>query len=266
MDDRVGHRPGDSFSVPGLDREALYLSRLSARSALYSDLSLLLEDLEEPLPDQAYREIVIRENKLFRASTAARRKLWKELRSRYLLDVKNLLFAAFWNEWKRCGSEPEKAMTTYVLFALNDRLVADLGTEWLFPHLSKAPSEIRVEDVRHVIEDSAKAHPEVAKWSEDTLSRIARHYMASIRDFGLARGKVRKVTVRQALYGAPVRLLIRALRLTGTRELDLLQARIFRLLALEGPEIIHALSELNQRGELRFRMQADVVELDLEAA
>ena len=48
--------------------------------------------------------------------------------------------------------------------------------------------------------------------------------------------------------------------------MDQVKARIFRLIGLDGPEVIESLSELNRRGDLRFRIQADVVELDLEAA
>jgi hypothetical protein len=38
---------------------------------------------------------------------------------------------------------------------------------------------------------------------------------------------------------------------------------VFRLLALETTEVIDALGELNRQGELHFRMQSDVVELEV---
>jgi len=79
----------------------------------------------------------------------------------------------------------------------------------------------------------------------------------------LAKGITRKTTVRPALYGSPVRLLVRALRLTGMAPLDLVHAQAFRLLGLDGTEVIIALGELNRTGALRFRMQGDVVELDV---
>jgi len=41
---------------------------------------------------------------------------------------------------------------------------------------------------------------------------------------------------------------------------------VFRLLALDGTEVIDALGELNRQGELRFRMQADVIELEIGGA
>jgi hypothetical protein len=93
---------------------------------------------------------------------------------------------------------------------------------------------------------------------------VAQKYLASIRDFGIARGHAKKVTIFPVLYGAPVRLLIRALQLVGVQPLELLQAPVFRLLALDEREIIDALGQLNRLGELRFRMQGDVIELNVD--
>ena len=118
-------------------------------------------------------------------------------------------------------------------------------------------------DVLGFITASAAAHPEVRAWSDNTATAIARKYSASIRDFGLARGTVRKTTVRPALYGAPTRLLIRALRLVDTQDFDIVRAPIFKLIGLDGAEVIDALGELNRQGALRFRMQGDIVELEL---
>lgn len=253
--------------VPGLDLRALYSSRLSARSALFTDLQLLLDDRPEALRSDDYRKLVIEENCLNRSSSSARRKLWEELRKRYLLDFDSPLFSAFWQEWHRCKSESELGLTAYILLALNDRLVADLGFNWLYHHLRRAPADLRVDDVRSFIKRAAETdHPEVLGWTEDTRRHVAQHYMASIRDFGLARGKVRKTSIRPALYGAPVRLLIRALRLARTPDLEIVTAPVFRLLALEGTDVIDALGELNRQGELRFRMQADVIELEIGGA
>jgi hypothetical protein len=45
--------------------------------------------------------------------------------------------------------------------------------------------------------------------------------------------------------------------------LEIVRSRAFRLLALDESEVIDALGELNRLGALRFRMQSDVVELDV---
>jgi hypothetical protein len=252
--------------APGLDPDAPYFSRLSARSALYTELRLLLEAQDSALRSTEYRRGVIEDNCLARASVSARRKLWEELHARYRLDVDDPLFSSFWTEWQRSDVEAERGLTVYVLFALNDRLVADLGTKWLFPLLRRAPADIRTDDVRAFIGRSAEKHPEVSNWSDQTTRAVAQKYCASIRDFGLATGAVNKRTVRPALYGAPVRLLAAALRLAGTPLMDLVRAPAFRLLGIDMPEVIDALGELNRQGALRFRMQGDVVEIDFAEA
>lgn len=265
MNQKAIRNAGDQrLKIPGIKSESKYTARLSTRSALYSDMRLLLEGISGPLPGHAFRRLVIEENRLARSSTSARTKLWKELKGRFILDCDHPLFHSFFIEWTRSRSEQEFALTAYVLFALNDRLVADLGQRWLFSHLKKAPAQIFVNDVESFISHSQKSHPEIEGWSETTKKRISQHYMASIRDFGLAQGKIKKVTQRPALYGAPVRLLIRALRIAGVKPIDLIRANIFRLVGLDGHQVIDALGELNRRGALHFRIQADIIELDVD--
>lgn len=249
--------------APGLDPAAPYFSRLSARSALYGELHQLLDADAGRLPSGGYRAVVLEENVLGRSSSAARGKLWQELKGRYRLDGDDPLFAAFWSEWRRSASDSERGLTAYVLLALNDRFVADIGIEWLFPLLRRAPSEVRVTDILAFISRAESAHPEVRSWSEKTRLAVAQKYAASIRDFGLAKGTSRKSTIRPALYASPVRLLVRALRLAGIGPLEIARSRVFRLLALDESEVIDALGELNRLGALRFRMQGDVVELDV---
>jgi BrxA len=249
--------------APGLDAGAPYFSRLSARSALYTELHHLLDASLDRLSSVQYRALVLDENVLGRSSYAARGKLWKELKARYRLDGDDPIFAAFWSEWRRSASDSERGLTAYVLLALNDRFVADIGVEWLFPLLRRAPAELRVADILAFISRAESAHPEVRAWSEKTRLAVAQKYAASIRDFGLARGTFRKSTIRPALYASPVRLLVRALGLAGIGPLAIVRSRVFRLLALDESEVIDALGELNRLEALRFRMQGDVVELDI---
>jgi hypothetical protein len=113
--------------------------------------------------------------------------------------------------------------------------------------------------------DRLAAAPTVRRREPYGLERDPYSQKLFVRRFGLAQGKVKKQTVRPALYAAPARLLIRALRLAGVRELDLVQAPIFRLIGLDGLEGIDALSDLHRREDLRFKLQADIVEIGLEA-
>jgi hypothetical protein len=199
------------IAVAGLDPRAPYASRLSSRSALYAELHQLLDAEDHALTSAEYRRRVVDENRLAKPSTAARAKLWKELKARYRLDAQDPLFAAFWSEWQRCASESERSLTAYVFFALNDRLVTDLGTEWLYPLLRRAPAEVRLADVSRSSSERTARIPEARAWSDETRLAVAQKYTASIRDFGLAHGTIRKTSIRPALYGSPTRLLVQAL-------------------------------------------------------
>lgn len=260
--DRVAKADGRRLIV-ALDPKAPYFSRLSGQSALYTDFRILMNAVSTPLKSNEFKGLVLEKNVLSKQSSSSCRKAWKELKPRYLLDCEHPLFMAFWAEWIRCESEAERSQSAYCLLALNDKLVVDLGTELLFPLLRRAPKPLRPEDVLAFINGTKISHREITSWTEKTRWNIAKHYTASIRDFGLAKGKVNKATVRPALYGSPVRFLIRALRIAGWKELEIVQASIFRLISLDGTEVISALSELNRQDALRFRMQGDVVELEI---
>jgi hypothetical protein len=95
-------------AIAGLDPDGLCLARLSARSALYTDLQVLLQARTELLPASDYWRAVVDENALSRGSVAARRKVFKELKGRCVLDGHPLCdreadSATNWREPGGCG-------------------------------------------------------------------------------------------------------------------------------------------------------------------
>lgn len=249
-------------AIAGLNQDSPCLARLSSRSALYTDLRVLLKARPGRSSLAEYRQAVVDDNALARGSEAARIKIFQELKGRYLLNPEIPLYSAFYEQWRRCHSEQERALTVYVMLALNDKTVMVASQGWLFPQVRRAPCELRTNDLESFLRHLGKnEYPEIADWSPITLTRVAQHYLASIRDFGLATGTTKKQAVRPALYGSPVRLLLAALRLQRVAPLAVVRHEAFKLLGIAPAEVIDALSQLNREEELRFRMQADVVEL-----
>lgn len=203
-------------------------------------------------------------NLLARATTSARTKLYTELKGRYLLDPENPLFSVFLNEWVKVTNSEEKNLLVFTLLALNDRTVMLTSCEWLFPHLRKADSELRITDLEVFFASLGKSsHPEIAKWTESTSKRVAQHYLATVRDCGLALGSINKRAHRPALYAAPVRLLLRALQISKLSPPEMISHECFKILGIAPGEVVDALSELNRQGAIKFRQQADVIELTL---
>lgn len=250
--------------VPALqDYHSRLLARISSRSALATDFAMLMERVPE-FRAESFRASVVDENLLARGSASAREKIFRELKGRYLLDLNAPLFAAFLDEWRAHPDSHERQLLAYTLFALNDRTVYVTSRDWLFPRLRQASSELRIGDLMVFFQSiGRKGHPEVATWTPITLTRVAQHYLASVRDFGLATGGIRKVAVRPSLRAAPFRLILRALTLAGVPSAQVIQHEAFQILGVAPAEVIDALAELNRHGALRFRMQADVIELSL---
>jgi len=252
---------GNANLVPGMVAAGRLLARLSSRSALASDFQLLMG--RAPGTSRGdYRQAVLEENCLARSSTSARTKLYGELKGRYLLDDQHPLFAAFLAEWRLLEDDQDRMQLVYVLFALNDRTVAVTSCEWLFPHLRRSASELRVGDLESFYRSLGKqGHPEVSEWTVKTLTRVAQHYLASVRDFGFATGGTKKIAVRPSPRPASIRLILRALRLAGVSQFGIISHGFFQILGISPGEVVDALSVLNRQGSLRFRMQADVIEL-----
>lgn len=249
--------------VPALDAAGRLLARISSRSALATDFAMLMERVPDYCAS-SFRTAVIDDNTLARTSASARAKLFQELKGRYLLDLDSPLFAAFLDEWLAHQDNHDRQLLAYIFFALNDRTVFLTSRDWLFPHLRQASSEMRIGDLIVFFQRLGKTdYPEVAAWTPITLTRVAQHYLASVRDFGLATGGTRKVAVRPSLQPGPVRLLLRALMFSGIPTPQIIRHDAFKILGIAPGEVVDILSELNRHGALRFRIQADVIELYL---
>ena len=255
--------PFTTGAIPALDESGRLLARISSRSALATDFNVLMERVPEYRAD-SFRSAIVDDSVLARTSASARAKLYKEIKGRYILDLQSPLFAAFLNEWRAHPDSHDRQLLAYVLFALNDRTVFVTSREWLFPHLRQASSELRVGDLMVFFQKIGKRdHPEVADWTPTTITRVAQHYLASVRDFGLATGGTRKIAVRPSLRAAPIRLLLRALLLSGVAATEIVRHDAFQILGIPPREVVDTLSELNRHSTVRFRMQADVIELSL---
>jgi hypothetical protein len=255
--------PLNASTVPGLEGRGRFLTRLSSRSALFTDFRILLDQTVNRTRQGFYQSVVC-DNILSRKTKSSSIKIFNELKYRYTLNEESPIFSVFLREWDLANSDDSRSLLGYVLLALNDLTVMRTSCEWLFQYLRKPGSELRVVDLDAYFKKLMIGnHSEISCWSQETRLRVERHYLASIRDFGLATGSNKKFSVKPALYSAPVRLLIQALLLSGADSSAIIRHEAFKILGIAPNEVIDTLYELHRQGSLHFRMQADIVELSL---
>lgn len=248
-----------SQHLPALSSDSRCLARISTRSALFADLNQLLSATQD---SGYFKQLIIEDNVCLRRTSSARRKLYQELKGRYLLNLTIPAFAAFLNEWQRSENEADRRLLAYVLFCLNDKTVYAISKDWLFSLIRKPAAPMQITELTDFLNRLAKSTaPEIGNWSATTLERVVQHYLASVRDFGFAEGKQKKTSVRPSVGAPPTRLLVELLRLNGVVDKSIIAHPAFRMFGIAENEVYDHLKTLHQQGGLHFKMQGDIIEL-----
>jgi hypothetical protein len=237
------------------------LPRLSGAASMRHELEALLGAAPPDARPAVYRELVLDQNVTGKASASARLWVWKRVKLRYVLDPSVPAFRAFQACLQESPGTEQRGLLCFVMLARTDRLFRDVTLECVSPLLGQEGYVVAPAAIHEAIERRGAASG--ASWSATTLDRTAKHLMTSLKDFGVL---VRSATKRIARLrpGPQVALFCaRLARLEGLTDRQLLEARWFQLLGLEREQVADLLYSAARAGALLFRMQADVVELDL---
>lgn len=149
----------------------------------------------------------------------------------------------------------------YVHFARRDRLTFDFVTDKLWSMWNGGVRDVRRDDVIEFLVERADGH--LGKWRESTRTKLAGNILSALRDFGLLTGVQRKTLQRPVVAPEVVLHLCRLLDAEGLRGRALLEAPDWRLLLWNVQDTSHALSQLAQRGQIRFERSGRTVILEL---
>ncbi|MEW6745479.1 MAG: BrxA family protein [Planctomycetota bacterium] len=239
-------------------------ARLAASGAMLPQLYAVSEALPAGPDAKTLRRLIVDDNLLARPSHAARVKLHEKLQQRYFPpgrpDHWRLLVSAL----RRTTLDDQRALVACVALNWNDLLFRSLNTTWLFSQLHHAGLSLKVEDVLEAIRKLAETYPVIRHWRQSTRRSVAQHYLGALRDFGFARGKVKKYLTRPHIGPEALLFACELLVAEGIPAPAIVRHPIFQALGLTLDETVKALGDLDRRGLLRFRVQGGVVHLRLE--
>lgn len=237
------------------------LPRLSGAGSLRSELEALLGAAPPDATPATFRELILEANVTRKGSASARLWVWKRIKLRYVLDPTVPEYRTFAAAMHETAGPDERGLLCMLMFARTDRLLREIALDCVSPHLTADGAAIEAASIDAAIRARAEAND--LSWSANTFDRTHKHLLSALKDFGVLRGSGAKRTVRPrpgpavALFGA------RLARLEGLTERRTLDARWFRLLGLHGERVVELFYAAHRAGVLKFRMQADVVELTL---
>lgn len=241
--------------------EQPYTARLAGAGSLRRELESLLEAASPDAPPDILRNLVIHSNVTGKSSAAAMLWVWKRLKLRYVLDPSICEYRVFVKAMQGVDSPAERGLLCFLMFARTDRLFREVTLQCVSPFLPQADTTIDPSTAEAAIH--ARAKSEGLNWSANTLDRARSHLLAALKDFGVLRGSLTKrivppqpghqVTVFAAHLG----------RLEGLTDRQLLDSEWFSLLGLSPERTVDLLYAAARAGALGFRMQADIVEVEL---
>lgn len=170
--------------------ERIYTSKIIKAGALLADTKTLLIHWNEKLSTEENLKRFQEENIFGKTSRSRIEDMLRIFRQRYLhdLSVINALTTLVKNQ---CPSDALHRIF-YFHSAQADPLLHDTVTNILYPLHEQGRIEISVEDIQRVASQWVSEGKTAGAWSEPTTLRICRGLAATLRDFGILQGKVKK--------------------------------------------------------------------------
>lgn len=241
-----------------------YASKIIKAGALLPDTKILLSNWNE---EQSAAENLARfreENMFGKTSRSRVEDILAIFRQRYLSDEAITQALIMLME-----KEIDSASLNRILYfhaARSDELLHDAVTDFLYP-IAQAGSTgtLTPNDVRAWIERQIKQGNMVRQWSETTITRCTRELLASLRDFGILEGNVKKRIASQYFpieAFAYIAFFLKQYQPSGSRLVYDPEWRLF----LIGPESVERLFiEAQQYKLLEYYAAGSIVKIDFPA-
>lgn len=166
-------------------------SSIAHHGAYIWETKRVLETYIETESYDAVEDAVLEENLLRKSSESYRRGILREITRRYDIDEDGYTETPLVRVFKRPIGESVQEWILYYEFS-QEPVVTLLTTEFLYPSFHGGALTLRKDDVVEFINESEDDFPVISSWSENTRLRVAEHYLAAIKNFGLLEGSKEK--------------------------------------------------------------------------
>ena len=243
--------------------DPIYSSRIIKASALLADTKVLLAewDLQQSVADNLDR--ARRENIFGKASRKRVEDILQIFRQRYFddADVGSGLVTLARDGAPAGWLDP----LLYFFAAQNDRTLRDMVVEVIYSRQAAGYTDLPVEVVIRALRQWVAESKTTTQWGEETITRVAQGFMATLRDFGVLQGAVHKRIAPVYLPNASFALA--ALWLQGREQSGerLLRSEDWKLFFLSVDAVERFFIESHQQHLLTYQAAGSVVRIEFPA-
>lgn len=166
-------------------------SSIAHHGAYIWETKRVLETYIENKSYAAVEEAVLEENLLRKSSESYRKNILGEISRRYGLDSERYTETPLVRVFKLPLAESLQEWILYYEFS-QEPVVTFLTTEFLYPKFHTGALTVGADDVTDFLNQSAEEFSVIDSWSENTRLRVAQHYLAAMKNFGILEGSKRK--------------------------------------------------------------------------
>lgn len=260
---------GPTGELPSLGRDTGPVSaRNTSRGSLIREAHAVFHEMAKGASLEEIRTRCLNGGLLRQPAQASRDKVWNGIYWRHfkwnppgwvLSDLKNAASSGG-------ATDPRFVGLLYLHFARRDRLAYDFVTDRLRTFWREGRREVAPDDVLDYLADHPEHSRAAARWTDAGRRKLSRNLLSSLRDYGLFHGARRKTLQRPVIVPEVTLHLLRLLYEEGFRGWSLLDSRDWRLFLWSTEDTAQALSELAQRGQIRFERSGRTVILELSGS
>lgn len=166
-------------------------SSIAHHGAYIWETKRVLETYIETESYSAVEEAVLEENLLRKSSESYRKGILGEIARRYELDKNGYAETPLVRVFERPVAESLQEWVLYYEFS-QEPVVRLITSEFLYPSFHSGVLALQKEDVVEFIDESEDDFPVIESWSDNTRLRVAEHYLAAMKNFGLLEGSQQK--------------------------------------------------------------------------
>lgn len=176
--------------IPRNQENHLYTSKILKATALVNDTSLFLSAWDNEKTKEQNLQIIRQENILNKKSRSRVNDILTIFQQRFLFNddvIRSLSYLQ-----KKGTSKDLMLPLLYFFTARNDIFLRDFIIEFLQPLYEDGQRDVPISLAENIVRKWYKEGKTAGKWSDETIITVARHALATLRDFHLLEGAVKK--------------------------------------------------------------------------
>lgn len=241
-----------------------YSSKIIKAGALLPDTKLLLAHWDLSVDVETNTRRIQQENRFGKTSRSRVADVLAIFKQRYLEDPHTLAALVTLVQANVPATILDPIL--YFLSVQADLLLRDVVMEVLAPLVGRGQPEVATADIERFLHEQVRAGRTSGAWSPETTNRVAQGILATLRDFGVLQGQVKK---RLASLYLPVTsfafiaFLLNRTQRSGDR---LLHNPAWRVFFLSEQAVEHYFFEAHQEQLLEYHAAGRVIRIAFPAA